>query len=155
MNGVRLVLSFSNGDTLEIPVTEDMLSGYNNTVPGTEDIMVIYKNIVKPAIANFSDWGFSVTFPDEITIRIDETGKPVVDGEYVIKNNAIQPIKVTAIQVTAESEWSISSDDEYKNLIVDEDGRYIFQSGNKMLYGEKAADGRFEIFQKNRDFPKE
>lgn len=149
LNGVRLVLSFSNGDTLEIPVTEDMLSDYNNTVPGTEDITVTYKNIVKPAIANFSDWGFSVTFPDEITIRIDETGKPVVDGEYVIKNNAIQPIKVTAIQVTAESEWSISSDDEYKNLIVDEDGRYIFQSGNKMLYGEKAADGRFEIFQKN------
>lgn len=107
VDGASLVLKFSNGDTLEIPVTEDMLSDYDNTVPGPEDITVTYGDIVKPATVNFHKLDFLVEFPDEIAIRIDENGNPVVDGDYVIKNNSSFAVKVTGIRVTGKDGWSI------------------------------------------------
>lgn len=107
LDGVTLVLKFSNGDTINIPVTEDMLSSYDNQTPGPEDITVTYGSIVKPATINFSDWRFSVTFPDEIAIQIDKDGTPVAEGEYAIKNNSLQPVKITSAQVLAGGGWDI------------------------------------------------
>lgn len=106
-DGATLVLKFSNGETLEIPVTEDMLSDYDNMTPGPEDITVTYGEIVKDATVNFSDWDFLVTFPDEITIQIDETGNPVIAGNYEIKNDSTQSVKITKVQVLGEGGWQI------------------------------------------------
>lgn len=107
VDGAYLVLKFSNGDTQEIPVTEDMLSDYDNMTPGPEDITVTYGDIVKPATVNFHPLDFSVEFPDEITIRINEDGTPVVEGEYSINNNSSFAIKVTGIQVIGKGGWNI------------------------------------------------
>ena len=124
LDGVYLVLKFSNGETQEIPVTEEMLSDYDNMTPGPEDITVTYGDIVKPATVNFHASDFSVEFPDEIAIRIDEDGNPVVQGSYSIKNKSSLAIKVTNIQVTGKGSWDIFDSGEIDdhpvvNIVLD------------------------------------